>query len=96
MTTPAHRTPGCPPAARPWSRSSPACSRAPWRRGRRARWSRSSSSRTPGPLVRWAVPLVRVGHDVAAAVTLGALVFAASLIPDARPPAAGATAPPGR
>src|SRR6478609_9953790 len=37
-----------------------------------------------GPLVRWSVPLVRVGHDVAAAVTLASLVFAAALIPDVR------------
>ena len=34
-----------------------------------------------GPLVRWSVPVVRVVHDVAAAVTLAALVFAASLVP---------------
>jgi putative copper resistance protein D len=34
-----------------------------------------------GPLVRWSVPLVRVGHDVAAAVTVASLVFAASLVP---------------
>lgn len=34
-----------------------------------------------GPLVRWSAPVVRVVHDVAAAVTLAALVFAASLVP---------------
>ncbi|MFC7595948.1 cytochrome c oxidase assembly protein [Terrabacter sp. GCM10028922] len=34
-----------------------------------------------GPLVRWSVPVVRVVHDVAAAVTLAALVFAASIVP---------------
>ena len=34
-----------------------------------------------GPLVRWSVPLVRVGHDVAAAVTVASLVFAGSLVP---------------
>lgn len=34
-----------------------------------------------GPLVRWSLPLVRVGHDVAAAVTVASLVFAASLVP---------------
>jgi putative copper resistance protein D len=34
-----------------------------------------------GPLVRWSVPLVRVAHDVAAAMTFAALVFAASLVP---------------
>ena len=37
-----------------------------------------------GPLVRWSVPLVRVVHDVAAAVTFGALVFAASVVPGPR------------
>jgi putative copper resistance protein D len=34
-----------------------------------------------GPLVRWSVPLVRVVHDIAAAATLAALVFAASIVP---------------
>ena len=35
-----------------------------------------------GPVVRWSVPTVRVAHDVAAAMTFAALVFAASLVPD--------------
>ena len=34
-----------------------------------------------GPLVRWSVPLVRVVHDVAAAVTVASLAFAACLVP---------------
>ena len=44
-----------------------------------------------GPLVRWSVPLVRVMHDVAAAMTFAALVFAASLVPDDVVPAGTGT-----
>lgn len=36
---------------------------------------------TAGTGVRWALPLLRVGHDVAAALTVGALLFAAMLVP---------------
>ncbi|HKX69518.1 MAG TPA: bifunctional copper resistance protein CopD/cytochrome c oxidase assembly protein [Intrasporangium sp.] len=36
-----------------------------------------------GPVVRWALPLVRVVHDVAAALTVGTLVLAATMIPGA-------------
>ena len=85
MTTPAHRTVGLSPAATPVVAvvaGLVACAVA----------ARSTGAMEPlvfvedsGPLVRWAVPLVRVGHDVAAAVTLGALTFAASLIPDPHP-----------
>ncbi|GAB3064207.1 cytochrome c oxidase assembly protein [Intrasporangium mesophilum] len=45
-----------------------------------------------GPLVRWAAPLLRVGHDVAASMTFAALVFAASLVPDPARPARAARA----
>ena len=99
MTVPARRTPAVPPALTPFVAVVTgvlACAVAAW----------STGAMDPlvfvddaGPLVRWAVPLVRVGHDVAAAVTLGALVFAASLIPDAgsvRPSVRGARADPGR
>lgn len=34
-----------------------------------------------GPVVRWSLPLVRVIHDVAAALTVGALVLAVTMIP---------------
>src|SRR6478736_3879617 len=34
-----------------------------------------------GPVVRWALPLVRVVHDVAASLTIGSLLLAASMIP---------------
>src|SRR3954447_142033 len=34
-----------------------------------------------GPVVRWALPLVRVLHDVAASLTLGSLLLAATMIP---------------
>ncbi len=90
MTTPAHRTPGCPPAATPLVAVVSgllACAVAAWSTGAMEPLVFVEDS---GPLVRWAVPLVRVGHDVAAAVTLGALVFAASIIPDARPTRRGA------
>ena len=38
----------------------------------------------PGPLVRWALPLVRVVSDLSAAATLGLLVLAAFLVPERR------------
>ncbi|MEO7131538.1 MAG: CopD family protein, partial [Dermatophilaceae bacterium] len=38
---------------------------------------------TAGPVVRWALPLVRVVHDVAASLTVGALLLAATMIPGA-------------
>src|SRR6476661_10900271 len=34
-----------------------------------------------GPVVRWALPLVRVVHDVAASLTIGSLMLAATMIP---------------
>ena len=34
-----------------------------------------------GPVVRWSLPLVRVVHDVAASVTIGALLLAAAMVP---------------
>lgn len=34
-----------------------------------------------GPVVRWSLPLVRVVHDVSAALTVGALLLAATMIP---------------
>ena len=34
-----------------------------------------------GPVVRWALPLVRVVHDVAASLTIGSLLLAATIIP---------------
>ncbi|WP_404389676.1 cytochrome c oxidase assembly protein [Humibacillus xanthopallidus] len=85
MTSPAHRTTGLSPAATPLVAVAAgllACAVAAWSTGAMEPLVFVEDS---GPLVRWAVPLVRVGHDVAAAVTLGALVFAASIIPDARP-----------
>jgi cytochrome c oxidase assembly factor CtaG/putative copper export protein len=85
MTTSTHRTPGLSPAATPLVAVVAgllACAVAAWSTGAMEPLVFVEDS---GPLVRWAVPLVRVGHDVAAAVTLGALVFAASIIPDARP-----------
>lgn len=36
-----------------------------------------------GPFVRWALPLVRVVHDVSASLTLGALIFGGMLVPPA-------------
>ena len=86
MTPPAHRTPRLPPAATPLVAVVSgllACAVAAWSTGAMEPLVFVEDA---GPLVRWAVPLVRVGHDVAAAVTLGALVFAASVIPDAHPP----------
>jgi cytochrome c oxidase assembly factor CtaG len=38
-----------------------------------------------GPAVRWALPLVRVVHDVAASLTLGTLLLAATMIPGRTP-----------
>jgi cytochrome c oxidase assembly factor CtaG/putative copper export protein len=37
-----------------------------------------------GPLVRWGIPIVRAVHDLAAASTVGLLVVAATIIPEAR------------
>ena len=37
-----------------------------------------------GPVVRWGIPVVRVIHDLAAASTVGLLVVAATIIPEAR------------
>ena len=37
-----------------------------------------------GPLVRWGLPIVRVIHDLAAATTIGLLVVASVIIPEAR------------
>lgn len=34
-----------------------------------------------GPVVRWALPLVRVVHDVAASLTIGSLLLAATMVP---------------
>ena len=34
-----------------------------------------------GPVVRWSLPLVRVVHDVAASLTIGSLLLAATMIP---------------
>ena len=39
----------------------------------------------PGLLVRWGLPVVRAVHDLAAALTLGALLLAASAIPASSP-----------
>jgi cytochrome c oxidase assembly factor CtaG/putative copper export protein len=85
MTSPSHRTRGLSPALTPWLAVVTgllACAVS----------ARSTGAMDPlvfvedaGPLVRWSVPLVRVGHDVAAAVTLGSLVMAASLVPDVGP-----------
>ncbi|KRE39467.1 hypothetical protein ASG73_03885 [Janibacter sp. Soil728] len=36
----------------------------------------------PGPLVRWSLPILRTLHDAAAAVTVGALVIGAFLVPE--------------
>ncbi len=36
----------------------------------------------PGPLVRWSIPLVRVVHDVAGALTVGLLLVAGFLTPE--------------
>ncbi|GAA4117507.1 cytochrome c oxidase assembly protein [Knoellia locipacati] len=38
----------------------------------------------PGPLVRWALPLMRVVSDLSSAVTFGLLVLAAFLVPERR------------
>ncbi len=38
----------------------------------------------PGPAVRWGLPVTRVVHDVAAAATIGLLLVAAFLVPEAR------------
>jgi putative copper resistance protein D len=49
-----------------------------------------------GPVVRWALPLVRVVHDVAAALTVGALVLGATMIPGATRAASAAIHEPRR
>jgi hypothetical protein len=36
----------------------------------------------PGAIVRWGLPVVRAIHDVAAALTVGLLVLAATIIPE--------------
>lgn len=36
----------------------------------------------PGPLVRWSLPTLRAVHDIAAAVTIGALGLAAFIVPE--------------
>src|SRR5690348_3893973 len=36
-----------------------------------------------GPVVRWALPLVRTVHDVAASLTIGSLLLAATMVPGA-------------
>lgn len=36
----------------------------------------------PGPFVRWSLPTLRVVHDIAAAVTIGALGLAAFIVPE--------------
>lgn len=36
----------------------------------------------PGPLVRWGIPLVRTVHDLAAALTIGALLLGGLLVPE--------------
>src|SRR5699024_3538555 len=38
----------------------------------------------PGPVVRWSLPVVRIIHDLAAAVTVGTLGVAAFLVPETR------------
>jgi hypothetical protein len=37
-----------------------------------------------GPVVRWGLPIVRAIHDLAAASTVGLLLVAATIIPEAR------------
>ncbi|EWT01407.1 cytochrome C oxidase assembly protein [Intrasporangium oryzae NRRL B-24470] len=49
-----------------------------------------------GPVVRWALPLVGVVHDLAAALTVGALLLAATMIPGASPKATVAPDEPRR
>ena len=49
-----------------------------------------------GPVVRWALPVVRVVHDVAASLTVGALLLAASVIPGATSRASAAPDEPRR
>lgn len=49
-----------------------------------------------GPGVRWALPLTRFVHDVAAALTVGVLVLAATMIPGATRAAAGSLDEPRR
>jgi putative copper resistance protein D len=95
MTSPSHRQRGLSPSLTPWVAVLTgvlACVVA----------ARSTGAMDPlvfvedaGPLVRWSVPVVRVGHDVAAAVSLGALLFAASLVPDSGPPRRGGSGPDG-
>jgi putative copper resistance protein D len=49
-----------------------------------------------GPAVRWALPLVRVVHDVAASLTLGCLLLAATMVPGRTPKASAAPDEPRR
>jgi len=42
-----------------------------------------------GTVVRWGIPLVRVLHDLAAALTVGLLVVAATIVPETGRPAGG-------
>ncbi|GAA6525101.1 cytochrome c oxidase assembly protein [Intrasporangium sp. DVR] len=49
-----------------------------------------------GPVVRWALPLVRLVHDLAAALTVGALLLAATMIPGATRQASAAIDEPRR
>ena len=49
-----------------------------------------------GPAVRWALPLVRVVHDVAASLTLGVLLLVSTIVPGATRAAAAAYDEPRR
>src|SRR5512139_1360739 len=49
-----------------------------------------------GPQVRWALPLVRVVHDLAAALTVGVLLLAATMVPGATRRAAASLDEPRR
>ncbi|GAA3705999.1 cytochrome c oxidase assembly protein [Terrabacter ginsenosidimutans] len=49
-----------------------------------------------GPVVRWSLPLVRVVHDVAASLTIGSLLLAATMIPGRSPAESAALDEPRR
>ena len=49
-----------------------------------------------GPVVRWSLPLVRVVHDVAASLTIGSLLLAATMIPGRTPAESAALDEPRR
>ena len=49
-----------------------------------------------GPVVRWALPPIRLVHDVAAALTVGTLVLAATMVPGATRQASAALEEPRR